>query len=246
MFKYTGPWWSDGRIQSSVRYGRTKPDNELDSESRIHDTAYNVYSGNTRMLDVADHFYYTRTRGLGLLPSIAGQVVLYGNALGRHGLIGLRNKMGGRFEMTLAESRAMNQVFKDDPMPEFQLGRSKYIGARQQDISMKMLDLGSEGASTVYSPTGKILSDRAGRFPASSLKRIGPVVAYTPQERRSATCGLDECVIDPSISTNKPTIYAPPAVSDSTEPRGNQENAGFFVNNGFKRARRRRRRTYYL
>lgn len=59
---YTGPYYSDGKFQSSVANGKTKPRGKLGEFSRDHDTAYNLCQGDSRCNDEADREYYRRTR----------------------------------------------------------------------------------------------------------------------------------------------------------------------------------------
>ena len=37
---YVGPYWSDGKLQSSVEWGTANPIDELDNLARQHDAAY--------------------------------------------------------------------------------------------------------------------------------------------------------------------------------------------------------------
>lgn len=81
MDYYTGPFWSDGRLQSSVKFGSNKPIDETDYESRLHDTAYAVYS-DEKHRTAADWLYKER---LDKVPTLKAKIVknlpYYGNQL---------------------------------------------------------------------------------------------------------------------------------------------------------------------
>lgn len=76
---YTGPYWSDGRLQESVEFGSSDPQSELDKLSRLHDTAYAHYTDRQHR-EAADEIYERDARVLaGKFPELAGKLVLYGN-----------------------------------------------------------------------------------------------------------------------------------------------------------------------
>ncbi len=75
---YTGPWLSDGKIQSSVAHGKTKPRSKLDRLSREHDTAYALARSAQEQRN-ADLKYYKLTREMSWFPRLAGNLVLYVN-----------------------------------------------------------------------------------------------------------------------------------------------------------------------
>jgi len=75
---YTGPYLSDGKIQSSVANGRALPKSRLDILSRDHDTAYNLSTSDDDRRK-ADRIYHTKTRGMSFVPRFAGDIVLHGN-----------------------------------------------------------------------------------------------------------------------------------------------------------------------
>jgi hypothetical protein len=80
---YTGPYISDGKLQSSVLFGRTEPVDELDALSRLHDTAY-AYYGDAKHREAADAIYYEGASKLnGTLPKVAAVLVKYGNYVER-------------------------------------------------------------------------------------------------------------------------------------------------------------------
>ncbi len=76
---YTGPYWSDGKIQESVPFGKSRPTSRLDALSRYHDTSYALYDDFGRRT-AADSIYNERARKLpGNFPKVAGGLVQYGN-----------------------------------------------------------------------------------------------------------------------------------------------------------------------
>jgi hypothetical protein len=80
---YTGPYWSDGRLQESVEFGSSDPQSELDKLSRLHDTAYAHYTDRQHR-EAADEIYERDAKVLaGKFPELAGKLVLYGNYAAR-------------------------------------------------------------------------------------------------------------------------------------------------------------------
>lgn len=84
MENYIGPFWSDGKVQSSVEFGQTPPKSALDAESRLHDSAYAHYSDLVHRM-AADSIYEMRVSKLGGFAAFAGEAVLYGNQTLRAG-----------------------------------------------------------------------------------------------------------------------------------------------------------------
>ena len=79
MDNYTGPYWSDGKMQPSVEFGKTKPVDALDRASRLHDSAYARFKEGSQQRRAADVIYEETVKGLGSVASAAGTAVLYGN-----------------------------------------------------------------------------------------------------------------------------------------------------------------------
>lgn len=76
---YTGPYWSDGKIQESVEFGESEAKNALDELSRLHDTAYAHYKDEKHRA-AADEIYYEEAKKLtGKFPQLAAAFVKYGN-----------------------------------------------------------------------------------------------------------------------------------------------------------------------
>ncbi len=81
--EYTGPYWSDGRVQESVEWGKSTPQSELDWLSRQHDSAYAHYK-DSRHREAADLLYMREAKKLaGRFPELAGNLVGYGNYTAR-------------------------------------------------------------------------------------------------------------------------------------------------------------------
>ncbi len=77
---YTGPNWSDGKFQSSVEWGASDPESELDFLSRQHDSAYKRFNDDPKMLEAADIIYNENAQRLvGEFPHLAGHLVNYVN-----------------------------------------------------------------------------------------------------------------------------------------------------------------------
>jgi len=80
---YTGPHWSDGKVQESVEWGDSNPQGELDYLSREHDSAYARFKDDKHR-EAADKIYHDKaTKLAGKFPQLAGNLVLYGNHAGR-------------------------------------------------------------------------------------------------------------------------------------------------------------------
>jgi hypothetical protein len=76
---FTGPYWSDGKLQGSTSRPKKKPLTKLDWHSRDHDSEY-ALCDSLSCLDDADWDYYRRTRNMSLGPKIIGTMPLVGNA----------------------------------------------------------------------------------------------------------------------------------------------------------------------
>jgi len=76
---YTGPYWSDGKFQTSVEFGGSTPQSELDKLSRLHDSAYAHWPDRAHR-EAADEIYNEQAHKLASqFPELAGNLVLYGN-----------------------------------------------------------------------------------------------------------------------------------------------------------------------
>jgi hypothetical protein len=80
---FTGPYWSDGKFQSSVKKGKLKPKSKLDVLSKKHDERYANNVGDNDELFLADLEYYERSRQMSFVPRFIGAIPLYGNFLFR-------------------------------------------------------------------------------------------------------------------------------------------------------------------
>ncbi len=82
---YTGPFWSDGKIQPSVEWGEAETKNALDELSRQHDSAYAHFKDEAHR-EAADIIYQREAKKLiGRFPHLAGELVLHGNRTYRGG-----------------------------------------------------------------------------------------------------------------------------------------------------------------
>jgi hypothetical protein len=72
---YTGPYWSDCKIQTSVKKGKNRPRSKLEYHSKRHDERYATDSSHANRYD-ADVEYYQNTRDLSYLPRFIGTIPL--------------------------------------------------------------------------------------------------------------------------------------------------------------------------
>ncbi len=82
---YTGPYWSDGKLQSSVEFGKTPPGSALDAESRLHDSAYAHFDDVYHRI-AADYIYNENVEKLGSKGALIGSAVMIGNQVVRAGV----------------------------------------------------------------------------------------------------------------------------------------------------------------
>jgi len=77
---YTGPYISDGKFQTSVKFGNAVPKDRLDKLSRLHDTAFKEFSDYGHRT-AANSIYHNDAKGGNTMSQIAGAAVLYGNQI---------------------------------------------------------------------------------------------------------------------------------------------------------------------
>ena len=90
--EYCGPYWSDGRFQSSVA-GKATPRSEFDATCKEHDAVYatdNTKAGRNK----ADKTFYNQNMGKGALRSIAAALVST-NQLGRMAIPNNQKRLRG-------------------------------------------------------------------------------------------------------------------------------------------------------
>lgn len=83
---YVGPYWSDGKTQSSVEWGNKEPTDALDDLARKHDAAYAHYKDRPHR-EAADALFAEEARkltqkygkGWAADPKVAATLVQYGN-----------------------------------------------------------------------------------------------------------------------------------------------------------------------
>lgn len=75
---YTGPYISDGKFQTSVKFGSAVPKDRLDKLSRLHDTAFKEFSDYGHRT-AANSIYHNDAKSGNTMSQIAGAAVLYGN-----------------------------------------------------------------------------------------------------------------------------------------------------------------------
>ena len=90
--EYCGPYWSDGRFQSSVA-GKATPRSEFDATCKQHDASYakdKTKAGRNK----ADKVFFDQNMGKGALRSVAAALVST-NALGRYVVPGDQQRLRG-------------------------------------------------------------------------------------------------------------------------------------------------------
>lgn len=89
MDNYTGPFWSNGRLQSSVEFGDSVPLDPVDFESRLHDSAF-AHFGDARHRAAADWIYKENlSKVSSLKSSVVRNLPFYGNLLSAGHVSGL-------------------------------------------------------------------------------------------------------------------------------------------------------------
>lgn len=94
---YTGPYWSDCKVQASVKKGKNRPRSKLEYHSKRHDERYATNSSDANRYD-ADVEYYQNTRDLSYLPRFIGTIPLRFN----------HNKLRGTNSYGSGRNRIMN------------------------------------------------------------------------------------------------------------------------------------------
>jgi len=84
---YCGPYWSDGKFQSSTSRGSRIPVNKLDLTCQIHDASYALANGDSQLLNQADDLFFESNFGDSLKSSSYAIIVKYGNRLIRTNLL---------------------------------------------------------------------------------------------------------------------------------------------------------------
>jgi len=79
MDNYTGPFWSDGKLQESVAFGNKMPLNDLDRASRLHDSAYARFKDERHRLAADSIYQESLGRIDGTAAKLLAGVPLYGN-----------------------------------------------------------------------------------------------------------------------------------------------------------------------
>jgi len=92
---YIGPGWSDGKFQSSVEWGSSEPQSELDLEAYYHDSAYKKFSDEAHRQAADSIFADNAARIKGELPPLARTAVSQGNMLSRSVTRTTRNVASG-------------------------------------------------------------------------------------------------------------------------------------------------------
>lgn len=169
---YTGPYWSDCKIQASVKKGKNRPRSKLEYHSKRHDERYATDSSHANRYD-ADVEYYQNTRDLSYIPRFIGTIPLRFN----------HNKLRGSNSHGSGRNRIMNtrgQVTKN--AWNYYHDRSKYIAPGKgkdpapipgfgEDLLPKSNLRGSDGAPNpaVTTPTSEPVVSKPTVYIGSSL-----------------------------------------------------------------------------
>jgi len=110
---YTGPYYSDGKFQSSVFNGSAKPKNKLASLSRNHDSSYFVCGGDSNCNNDADLVYFRATRDMDFVPRVIGAMpLLWHNPVGYAAEVsgGRKINMGNSYSEGVNGAEMMAQI----------------------------------------------------------------------------------------------------------------------------------------
>lgn len=211
---YTGPYISDGRIQSSVEFGQTPPVNALDEQSRLHDSAYAHYKdyGHLRAADV---LYDRNVSKLGPLGKTVGTTVLYGNqAMSSIGNISSAGYLGP-FSIVYGAVKNSYNLY------DFMLNEEKYIS----DVEKYYATDPGWKKSPSSLPTSDVMNTQVDNEPTVHRNR--------PNEYYDSLGGDDIGNSSPSIKNH--TIYEPSKVHNGLSVyTGSQDKSDDYVQNFYR------------
>lgn len=170
---YCGPYWSDGKFQSSVENPSSEPVNSLDAACREHDIAYAKAKGNIKLLNKADDKFYNETvsnKSHPIRGFIYGNAVYYGNRTIRY--FDNLKKMAG--VMTMGVDNFYNyQPTNDNPQKanlpsDGTYGTLNYLYAKPKVFEDNLFK-GTSNDNTVYNPK---------QF---NLRREQPTIVYNDE-----------------------------------------------------------------
>jgi hypothetical protein len=196
---YTGPYLSNGQLQSSVAFGDVDPKSQLDVLSRLHDTAYATYSDFGHRT-AADAIYDAEAKKLeALFPQLAGSIVLYGNQLERSltnlvsgmysgplgFIVGAAKNMYNLNDYMINEKRykaEVNALYASDPYKPvvkdvIRMPQQIFIEGPQEMLAL--------GKPDVFDRAVERYEHAAGPFPEYSVgTEFSPVIGYRRKKHK--------------------------------------------------------------
>lgn len=219
MDNYTGPYWSNGRFQSSVEFGDAPPIDDVGVQSRLHDTAF-AHFGDARHRTAADWIYYQNLQKVpGVKSSVVRALPFYGNLASAGHVSGLFSPLSpiAVFDYLLRVHRTSKEIksggyakeiadvlnlYKTDP---YKMGLAASVPIMYQQLRGSR----KEQPADWLNPPGPISGD-VGQLPKQAWpdnpSQEVPGTDLTP---------IQEVTIDANgnISPRKPVSAAPPPVS---------------------------------
>lgn len=202
---FTGPYWSDGRLQGSTSKARKKPITKLDWHSRDHDREY-ALCDSLECLDDADLDYYKRTRDMSLGPKVVGSLPLIGNAPLRkiYKLLGFGYKgseVQNRKKMGAKQSVSDDTWKNEHPLKP---GYEYHYSDGGQLLGQKPITVSS---TQVYNPQFK---------PAVGQELFNDIGGSTPQPTQTSTEVVTAKPTEPKVSSE--AVGTSPTMVENTNP----------------------------
>lgn len=215
MYKYCGPYWSEGKWQSSVA-GSISSENQLDELCRLHDAVYAKHGD----VDMADKQFYQQAFHHGPLGMLMSSAVWLNS--GRRALeLKFSNNMPPKLRKVAAKQQqrlkagsrviaapvALGTVMRNIPPIMKRDGRSARIQGRELLTQVHCVNNSSFGVGCVVplSPVyfqGGILANQSRSFEKYHWRKLG--VTYVPRTPTSeeGLVVLTSCksVIEPCLS----------------------------------------------
>lgn len=185
---YTGPYWSDGKLQTSVEFGSADPQSELDKLSRLHDSAYAHYADRGHR-EAADEIYARDAKVLaGKFPELAGSIVLHGN-YGARQAKQLASDFGSMGPFGLVKFAA-NNVLNANKMI-----KGTYLKNEKADVERFFSTDPRKGASavTINKPTSKLTPfEEAQQLAREEKRNAGRPLPADPAEAAQVVKGAKD------------------------------------------------------
>jgi hypothetical protein len=164
---YCGPYWSDGKFQSSVVDGKSNPVSQLDAECKRHDSAYATAKTEEDLVN-ADQQFYTATQTLGVRGPIYGNLVLHGNKVARL----YKNLLQGKNMKWFSQSKA---PLGDDSAPVKAAAAKEAAKKQQEAAAKKAAEQKAAVKKNAVAPAPTTTNDKAD-MPASDMPRAAKAI----------------------------------------------------------------------